>query len=122
MGGDMRRSNLWQQNAYDWFLIDPVLAAAYTNHVGMILTIAWTPQWAADTSRTGFCHQGNGPGGKTAMLCDNPPKSYGGAYTDWANFLNTLMAHLTNLGYPNPVKYIELWNEANTYRSRSALL
>src|SRR5260370_14223780 len=52
-------------NTYDWSLIDPVLLAAHNQGVNIVLTIAWTPQWAADTTQSGSCHTGNGPGGQT---------------------------------------------------------
>jgi hypothetical protein len=95
----------------NWSLIDPALAAANAQGVKMILTIAWTPSWAAGTG-SGNCTM-KSDDGVSATLCSNAPASTGSG-SPWAVFISALMYHLYNLGYPNPVKYIELWNEANT--------
>jgi hypothetical protein len=99
------------QNTYDWSLIDPELLAAHNQGVNMILTIAWTPGWAAGTG-SGTCTTKTNYG-VTATLCSKAPSATGSG-SDWANFITKLMDHLYGLGYTNPVTYIELWNEANT--------
>ncbi len=99
------------QNTYNWSLIDPELLAAHNQGVGMILTIAWTPGWAAGTG-TGTCSMKTNYG-VTANLCTTAPAATNSS-SPWASFISNLMSHLYSLGYTNPVKYIELWNEANT--------
>src|ERR1700733_13215934 len=43
----------YARGRYDWTVMEPELAEANSQGVKMILTLGWTPQWAANTSGTG---------------------------------------------------------------------
>jgi hypothetical protein len=96
----------WAYGQYDFSSLDQWVNQLTGQQV--IFTAFWTPNWAS-----AYPQDPCGPGGNPRRPpggCDLPdPAQYPNA---WHDFIQALVTHVTGY-HPNPVQYIEIWNEPN---------
>src|SRR3954454_6073467 len=92
--------------------LDSIVQNFASHHVDSMITLGWTPDWAANT---GSSCQHVVSGYDWGLQTCAPVSSYPNYGDPWLNYVNWLSTRYDgNHGYPK-VTYFELWNEPNLH-------